>query len=90
MIIAILIIVLLFIVGAFFFIMIRLNDYIQKLEEKIESTLTIQENMKQSFRDVLADKSFLLDDGKIKKTIMEETRTNIYNGNNLNEESVEF
>jgi len=86
----ILIILNIILIGVFFFVMVRLNGYIEKLEQKVQEVLTVQENMKQSFRNILVDSSFLLDDGKIKKTLMEESRVNIYNGNNLNEEGVEF
>lgn len=90
MIITILVLIIIIILGAGFFIFMRLNNYMEKIENKISETLVIQENIKQSFKNALVDSSFLLDDGKLKKSYMEETKVNIYNGNNLKDEEVEF
>jgi hypothetical protein len=57
-----------------------------QLENKIEEAAVIIENLKQSFRDTLIDSSFLLDDGKMKKMIIQDDHKNfIYNGVNLEE-----
>lgn len=66
-----------------FYLFYKLNEYITHLESKIEETLIITQNLKQSFRNVMIDSSFLLDDGKIKKQLIQDDKTSIYNGVNL-------
>jgi hypothetical protein len=62
----------------------------QTLEERISKNIQVTENMKQSFRDVLADSSFLLDDGKIKPAPIQKEKNIIINGNPITEEGKEI
>jgi len=80
----------LFIIFILVFIIVRLNKYMEILERKIDSQTVIIENVKQSFRNIMTDGSFLLDDGKIKKTIFEEDKVSIYNGTSIQDEGIEF
>jgi len=69
-----------------FLLFSRLNQYIIQLENKIENTTVIIENLKQSFRDVMVDASFLLDDGKMKRMPIQKEKNMIYNGIDLEEQ----
>lgn len=73
-----------------FYLVYRLNIYISKLEQKIKVCIDVVENVKQSFKDTLMYDDFLLDSGKIKKTIMQSEKANIVNGLNLEERNLEI
>lgn len=73
----------------FIYALIRLNKYLNsKLEPLIEENIKLTENLKQTFRDVLIDNSFLLDDGKLKKTELQKEKNIIVNGIKLEESSI--
>lgn len=61
-----------------------------QLEKKIENSTVIIENLKQSFKDVMIDSSFLMDDGKMKKMIVQKEKNMIMNGINLETSVVEL
>ena len=73
-----------------FFIFKGLNSYIASLEDKIAKNIQVTENLKQSFRDVLLDATFLLDDGKIRPTPIQKEKNIIINGNPVIEEGKEI
>jgi len=72
------------------YILIRLNRYLGIIEKGIKENLELTQNLKQSFKEVLTDDSFLLDDGTIKKMQYQKEKNIIYNGLKLDEETKEF
>lgn len=86
----ILIIIILLIIGCSVYLFYKINKYINSLELKIQDNTIVIENLKQSFRDVLINENFLLDDGKITKTLLERKVPQVYNGNMLTEQGVDF
>jgi len=67
-----------------------LNRYLGIIEKGIKENLELTQNLKQSFKEVLTDDSFLLDDGTIKKMQYQKEKNIIYNGLKLDEETKEF
>jgi len=64
-----------------FILLFKINKYLEKkIEPTIQETLDIQENLKQTFKKVLVEESFLLENGKLKKAPIEEERDIIING----------
>jgi len=60
----------------------RLNLYISELEEKIEKSIELSQNLKQSLKELVIE-GFLLDDGRLKKMIIQREKDIIYNGENI-------
>lgn len=63
-----------------FFLFKKINAYISKVESIVQDNLTLTENLKQTFRDILIDSSFLLDDGKLKEAVFDKEKPPIING----------
>ncbi len=84
--------VLIAVITVTFILFKKLNAYISKIEVVIQQNLELTENLKQSFRDVLVDHTFLMDDGKIKPMLIQKEKSAIINGlgARVEEENVEL
>ena len=60
----------------------KLNLYISGLEEKIEKSIELNQNLKQSLKELIIE-GFLMDDGRLKKMIIQREKDIIYNGENI-------
>lgn len=67
----------------------RLFEYIRGLENKIIEKNKLLENLQQSLKELVQD-GFLLNDGRLKKFIMQNERNKIYNGIKIEEQEVNF
>ncbi len=67
----------------------RLFLYIKKLEDKVQKSTNLSENLMQSLKD-LVHEDFLLNDGRLKKLTYQKEKKKIYNGVLLQEEETEF
>lgn len=68
---------------------IGLNKYIAKLENKIQENITLTENLKQSMKEIIVE-DFLQQDGRLKKFMIQSDRNNIYNGIRSEEQNLEL
>jgi len=84
--------VLIAVITVTFILFKKLNAYISKIEVVIQQNLELTENLKQSFRDVFVDHTFLMDDGKIKPMLIQKEKSAIINGlgARVEEENVEL
>lgn len=62
------------------YLIIRLNTYIETLESKLKESIHLTQNLKQTLLDILVDKSYLLDDGKVKKDLYQKDIDPMING----------
>ncbi len=70
----------------FFYFVYKLNKYISLLETKIEKEIELRENLVQSLKEIVAE-GYLLNDGRLKKFIIQKERNIIFNGEKLDKNS---
>lgn len=78
-----------FIVLLCIFIVYRLNIYIETLEAKVEKQIEFTENLMQSMKEIVHE-NYLLADGRLKKLMIQNERTVIYNGVKVEESKYEL
>ena len=68
-----------------YYLIKKLNSYIESLEVTVKEQITLVENLKQSLKEVVAE-DYLQNDGRLKKfAVQREDRKIIYNGRTINE-----
>jgi len=64
------------------FLIYRLNKYLNnRIEPTVLDCIEQLENLRQAFKDVLVNETFLLDNSKLKKLPIEKEKDIIVNGN---------